>query len=345
MEILDLSQLSVSLLVLIFIVTAAIITYVGYYLSLYADQLADRTGIGEAATGAILLGAVTSLSGIMTSVVAAIQLDAALAVSNSIGGIVAQTVFLAVADLTYRKANLEHAAASISNIMYGMILVILLMELLFLSVVPPLEIWGFHPGILLVPATYIFGLNLASSAEKTPMWRPRNTKDTVLDVPKEKNKQKSLSALLIKFAISALIISGCGYVVAKAGMGISVQTGLSSSFVGALFTATSTSLPELVVTVMAVRHGALTLAVGNVLGGNTFDVLIVPLTDIFYRGGSILHYSSVGSQLIIVMASFMTSILLLGLLDRERHGFGNIGWESFSVILSFFIGYAILFYS
>lgn len=339
------SQLDVSALILVFIITAGIIAYVGYYLSLYADQLADRTGIGEATTGAILLGAVTSLSGIMTSVVAAVQLDAALAVSNSIGGIVAQTLFLAIADLTYRKANLEHAAASISNIMYGMVLMILMMELLFLSVVPPLVVWGFHPGILLVPATYIFGLQIVSGAEETPMWRPRNTKETVPDVPKEKNKQKDLKSLLLKFTFYAIIISTCGYVVAQAGIEISEKTGLSSSFVGALFTALSTSLPELVVTIMAVRHGALTLAVGNVLGGNTFDILIIPLTDIFYRSGSILHDSGIGFQIIIILAGFMTSVLLLGLLDRERHGFGNIGWESFSVLVAFFIGYIILFFS
>lgn len=345
MEIIDFSQFSVSVLILIFIVTAAVITYVGYYLSLYADQIADRTGIGEAATGAILLGAVTSLSGIITSVVAAVHLDAALAVSNSIGGIVAQTVFLAIADLTYRRANLEHAAASIPNIMYGVILVVLLMELLFLTVVPPLVVWGFHPGILIVPATYIFGLNLASSAEEKPMWWPKNTKETVPDIPEEKNKQKKLKPLLLKFTVMALIIATCGYVIAQSGIEIAASTGLSSSFVGALFTATSTSLPELVVTVMAVRHGALTLAVGNVLGGNMFDVLIVPLTDIFYRDGSILHHSSVGAQITIVLAGFITSILLLGLLDRERHGVGNIGWESLTVILSFIVGYGILFFS
>lgn len=345
MNIINFSQLSILALSIMFVLTAGLITYVGYYLSAYADQLADRTGIGEAATGAILLGAVTSLSGIVTSVVAAIQLDAALAVSNSIGGIVAQTTFLAVADLTYRKANLEHAAASISNIMYGMLLMILLMELLFLSATSPVTLWGFHPGILLVPATYMFGLQMVSGAETKPMWSPRKTTETVMDVPEEKNEQKALRPLLLKFAVSAIVIAICGYLVAQAGIGIAAKTGLSSSFVGALFTAVSTSLPELVVTVTAVRQGALTLAVGNVLGGNTFDILIVPLADVFYRDGSILHHSGVGSQITIVLAGFMASVLLLGLLDRERHGFGNIGWESITVLLSFFIGYTALYFS
>lgn len=343
MGLIDFTQLSVTVLVIIFLITAGVITYVGYHLSAYADQLADQTGIGEAATGAILLGAVTSLSGIATTVTAAIQLDAGLAVSNAIGGIVAQTTFLAIADLTYRKINLEHAAASMSNIMYGVILMILLIELLFLSVTPPLTIWGFHPGILLIPVTYIAGLKMVSGAEKKPMWRPRKTQETELDIPLEENKNKKLTPLILRFLVSAVIIAICGYVVAQAGIGLSTKTGLSSSFIGALFTSIATSLPELVVTVTAVRQGALTLAVGNILGGNSFDILMVPLADIFYQDGSILHNSGSESTVIMVLACFITSVLILGLIDREKRGVGNIGWESVTVLITFVIGYTVLY--
>ena len=74
--------------------------------------LADETGLGEAIFGAVLLGSATSIAGITTSVTAAVNALPSLAISNAIGGIAAQTVFLAVADITYRPANLEHAAAS-----------------------------------------------------------------------------------------------------------------------------------------------------------------------------------------------------------------------------------------
>lgn len=341
----DFSEFSLLISLIIFGITAGVITYVGYYLSTYADQLADITGFGEAATGAILLGAVTSLSGIVTSVVAAIELDAALAVSNSLGGITAQTAFLAIADITYRKANLEHAAASIANIMYGMILILLLMELLFISVTPNVSIWGVHPGILIVPVSYIAGLKMVTDAESKQMWSPKETRKTVLDVPNEEFKQKSLTALLLKFIASAIIIAACGYIVAQVGIEIADKSGLSSNFVGALFTAVSTSLPELVVTITAVSQGALTLAVGNILGGNTFDILMVPIADVFYREGSILHHSGEGSQIVMVLAGFITTILTLGLIDREKEGLGNIGWESFILLLSFVAGYAILYFS
>ena len=64
-----------------------------------ADVLADRTGLGEALAGAVLLGAATSLSGVVASVVSALEGRPSLAFANSIGGIAAQTAFLALADL------------------------------------------------------------------------------------------------------------------------------------------------------------------------------------------------------------------------------------------------------
>ena len=80
------------------VATVAILA-AGTLLSKRADALADRTGMGEAVMGGLFLGAVTSLPGITTSVTAALDGNGELALSNAVGGIAAQTVFLAVADL------------------------------------------------------------------------------------------------------------------------------------------------------------------------------------------------------------------------------------------------------
>lgn len=119
----DLSGVSLTLSVILFVVAALAILLAGTRLTGVADALADRTGLGEAIVGAVLLGASTSLSGIVTSVTAAYAGNAELAVSNAVGGIAAQTVFLSVADVFYRRANLEHAAASAANLAQGTLLV------------------------------------------------------------------------------------------------------------------------------------------------------------------------------------------------------------------------------
>jgi cation:H+ antiporter len=95
--------------------------------------------------------------------------------------------------------------------------------------------------------------------------------------------------------------------------------------VGALLTATATSLPELVTTIAAVRRGALQLAVGGIVGGNTFDVLFLSLSDVAYRDGSIYHAMGERDALLIVAGILMTAILLMGLILRHRRGIGFEG--------------------
>lgn len=93
-----------------FLAAATVITVAGIGMAETADRLADRTGIGEALFGGVLLGGSTSIPGIVASTTAAAQGHAELAFSNAVGGIAAQTFFLAIADAVYRRANLEHAA-------------------------------------------------------------------------------------------------------------------------------------------------------------------------------------------------------------------------------------------
>jgi cation:H+ antiporter len=75
-------------------ICAAAIALVGTRLTRVVDQLADRTGLGEAVAGAVLLGAATSFSGIVVSVTAAAKGNPELAISNALGGIAVQTFFL-----------------------------------------------------------------------------------------------------------------------------------------------------------------------------------------------------------------------------------------------------------
>lgn len=78
---------------LVFCACAAVIALAGTRITGIVDQLADRTGIGEAAAGAVLLGGATSLGGSVLSVTAAWNGHAELAVSNALGGIAVQTFF------------------------------------------------------------------------------------------------------------------------------------------------------------------------------------------------------------------------------------------------------------
>lgn len=68
-----------------------------------------------------------------------------MAVSNALGGIAVQTFFLAIADMVYRRANLEHAAASAPNMMQNGLLIVLLALILLTPNLPEVTVWGIHP--------------------------------------------------------------------------------------------------------------------------------------------------------------------------------------------------------
>jgi cation:H+ antiporter len=318
---------------LIFLIGALAITVFGSKLSRVSSELAVHTGLGGAFFGAVFLGGATSLPGVVASVWAAVEGYPRLALANAIGGIAAQTAFLAVADLAYRRANLEHAAASLSNIVSAVVLIGLLSLVLLSSASPALTVWAVHPGSVALVVAYALGMWLVRRARTSPNWQPRLTAETESERAGDRPQRlTSLGALWTRFAILSLMVSGAGYAVAVSGIRLVRTAGVSETAAGALLTAIATSLPELVTAVAAVRGGALKLAVGDILGGNCFDVLFVSAADVAYRPGSILHAAK-PPVFLISLSILLTTILSLGLLHREKHGIANIGFESFLVLL------------
>lgn len=336
--------LSLTTSIFLFIGLSLVVGFAGIRLTRIADRLADQTGMGEAIFGAILMGGITSLSGIITSVTAAWEGYPQMAVSNAIGGIAAQTIFLAFADITYRKVNLEHASASVQNLMEGVLLMILLGLILMFINTPEVTLFNIHPGSILLVLIYLLGMRLTSKAGESPMWRPRQTQETVFDIADETETETSQRQWVnwVSFAVLGLVVGGAGYGIAQTAIVIAQQTGLSETIVGSLMTAVVTSLPELVTTLAAVRQGALTLAVSGIIGGNTFDVLFVAFSDWAYVD-SIFHHITFKETYLTCLTLLLTGVLILGLLARQKGGFGGIGWESFTLMLGFFGGYVLLF--
>lgn len=328
-----------------FVVSVIVITAAGVKLTRTADRLADHMGWGEALFGGVILGASTSLSGLVTSISAAAEDHPDLAFSNAIGGIAVQTVFLAVADVFHRGVNLEHAAASLSNTIYGAMLVVLLAFPMLAALGPEVAVLGVHPISALLPLVYIYGLHLVREARSQPMWRPQPTRETKVDVPEEDDTGATTTQLWIGYVAFAAPVILCGWIVARAGASLAVHTGVSQTLVGAMLTGVTTSIPELVTSVAAVRQGALTLAVGGIIGGNTFDVLFLLVSDAAYRGGSIYHAIEPNQLFLVALCQLMMAVLLIGLLRREKRGIAKIGLESTLLVILYIGGVAVLFTS
>ena len=366
----------------VLLVSGTAVAFIGVRLARYTQRIARRTGLGQAITGALFLGASTSLSGIVTSVTAAAQGHAELAAGNAVGGIAAQTVFLALADLVYRRANLEHAAASDENMLQGALLITLLALSLIASSLPPVVVLGVHPVSLLLILSYAAGQRMVYRAKVKDMWRPRITEYTQReqagpqetaqpgsqehvqpgppepakrsdrrsgrrsDRPSDRRKEAAVGepmwALWAKFSAAAVFIAAMGYLLAGSGVAIAGKTGISETVIGGIFTAVSTSFPELVTAIAAVRLGALTLAVSDIIGGNAFDIIFLAVADFAYRGGSLYHAMGARPLFLVMLTILLTAVLLMGLIRREKHGIGNIGFESTLLLGIYAGGFALI---
>lgn len=327
-----------------FLVAAAVIALAGTKLAGLGDRVADRTGLGEAVTGVIFLGFATALPGLAASITAALNGYPALAIGNAVGGIAVQTAFLAIADIVYTRANLEHAAASLANMIQTAILVMLLTLALLGLTGPDVTLGHIHPmtPVLFLAAGLGFWMVYHSSAK--PMWKPHLTAETVEDIPEETYRHESLGKLVIGFVAAAAATTVAGAVVAYTTGNIADATRMNETIAGGLLSAIATSLPELFTTIAAVRRGALTLAVSGIVGGNFFDVLFLFVADLVYLRGSLYHAPGVGDRekFLTGLTILLNITLLLGLLYRQRSGPANIGFESVLILVMYLGGFLIL---
>lgn len=153
----------------------------------------------------------------------------------------------------------------------------------------------------------------------------------------------TLARLCWAFLGLMTVLGLSGWTLESAATVIAAGGGLSHTVVGVMLTAISTSIPELVTSIAAVRRGALTLAVGGIVGGNAFDILFIAASDIAYREGSIYHAISAESQFWLALDLLMSGVLIMGLIRREPQGIARIGVESAAILLLYLLGVAVLF--
>ena len=182
-------------------------------------------------------------------------------------------------------------------------------------------------------AIYGLGVRFAKQVRDAPMWEPVETDDTRHDEPEDEDEPgRSVWPPAMQFAAWRRSWQYPAGSSPNARELWSSDSALSSSLVGALMTAVVTSLPELVTTLTAVRRGALQLAIGGIIGGNTFDTLFIVASDAAYREGSLFHALGPSDLFWLATGLVMTAILLTGLILRERTGPGGIGFESLGLI-------------
>jgi cation:H+ antiporter len=125
-----------------------------------------------------------------------------------------------------------------------------------------------------------------------------------------------LRVALVHYTVAAAFVVGAALWLPRLGAELARETGLGEAFVGSLFVAVTTSLPEIAVSLAAVRLGAIDLGIGNVLGSNLFNLLILGLDDVFYAHGPLLAAVDPTHIIAVVAIATMNGLFLIGLTYR-----------------------------
>lgn len=349
---LDVSSYSIGLNFFIFAIGAAVVWGSGTRLSRYVDAIAKRTGVGEIFLGMLLLGGITSLPELATTLTASMTGNAPLAVNNILGGVAMQTAILALADFAVRGRALTAVAGRPALLLQGLLLIVALAFTGVGMAVGDVTMFG---GITVwtsvILALVLFGLYLIQRYESSPRW------ETAVDVAPLKDREVSekkqrqrrrleglpVSRLALYTTVAGLAIIAGGFAVARSGDVLAEQTGLGDSFMGAVAVAIATSLPEVSTTLEAVRLGQPRLALSNIFGANLFDVGLLFFADLTYSPGPVLDEMGVFSMAAAFLGIVLTAVYLIGIVERQDRTALRMGYDSLLVLVLYAGGVVLLY--
>jgi cation:H+ antiporter len=323
-----------------FIICTSVIVYSGTRLARYGDIIAEKTGLGRAWIGLALMASVTSLPELVTGVSSVTFAGVPdIAVGDVLGSCVFNMLILALLDTLHRPQPLSAKAhhGHVLSAGFGILLLGIIVISLFLGDHIPSIGWiGLYTP--LGTGVYLIAMRLVYFYEK------RQISAFIKEIAVELQYEKITTRIAIAhFSIHAFVVIISAIFLPKIGEAIAESTGLGQTFVGNIFIAVSTSLPEVVVSIAAVKIGAINLAVGNLLGSNIFNILILGIDDLFFVRGPLLSNVNQNHIIPALSAIVMTAIAIIGLTYRAEKKKFFIAWDSAGMVLIFIINLMLLY--
>lgn len=338
---------------------AAVVVWItGTHLVRFVDRLATRTGIGHAFAGMLLLGGMVSLTEVATVSTAAFTGSPSLSLNNLLGSASINIFLLAAIDPLSGREALTSFIAKPALLFQGTLGVLLLVLVAMAITTGDYPVVGVGVWSTLIFLLCLLALWRSFRYEKRDVWRATDeARDKKRDgsnggkkpepeapAEGEDEPQASLRALVLKVVAAGTVIFGAGFVLSLTGDAIADQTGLGQSFVGLVLVGISTSLPELSTILAAVRIKRYEMAVGDILGSNLFNVLLIFLAEIVYRGPPVFNHGGRFEVVAALLGALMTAVLLLGLLERGDRTILRMGYDAATIIAMFFAGVVLLYF-
>lgn len=321
----------------LFVLCSATILATGIRLSRYGDAIAEKTGLGGMWIGVLLMSLVTSLPELVAGASAVAIFDTPeIAVGDVAGSCLFNLAILALLDfrdpqpLSARIHQGHVLIAAFGLVQLGLASIAMLAGPGVPSIgwlgVTSVGFWAIH----------VLAMRMMFSAERVRLQGIPH-----LD-GEARHAELTLRRAVTLYALNAAALVAAAVFLPGLGARIAEATGLAQSFVGSVFLAVSTSLPEVVVSVAAARIGAVDLAVGNLFGSNVFNIAVLGIDDALYRRGPLLAQVSGVHAISLVAAIVMTAIAIIGLTYRAQRKRFRLSWEATAILAVYAFALALV---
>ncbi|PHV70217.1 cation transporter [Sporanaerobium hydrogeniformans] len=285
------------MLFLIYALLAAAVIFLSIKAANYVDLLDKKTHLSGAFIGGVLLAAVTSLPELFTTISATLIVDNP---SLGMGNILGSNLFnLAVIAVLILIASQGFSSSSVSNShLYTTICTLGIYLTIILSLSLPIDIEILTISLVSIVITLFYVAGLKGMAE----------------APSEGSNEKDDSSLTVKqvvirFILCSLALIITSIVVTYVADQIAITYNLGAGLVGAIFLGVATSLPELTSCIALVKVKNFNMAIGNIVGSNLFNFLILAFADLLYVPSSVYIFTDKGTLSLLIFG-FVASLLM-----------------------------------
>ena len=341
------------ILVVLFIVAAGATWIAGMALSKTTDALDVRLGLGEELGGLLLLSVAGSLPELAITISAAAQGNLGLAAGNLIGGIAVQTMVLVICDLTVGKRRpLTFLVGALSPVLEGLLVTLVVSGVLMGALLSSSTAIGgvVSPASIGIVVVWTFGVYVINKVRKTPRWNitmegsqpgRRHHREAHPTQPHPFASRTTAQVAGI-FAGACAVTLGAGVALEICGNTLASRAGINGVIFGATILAGATALPEISSGIAAVRLGDHALALGDIFGGNAFQLCLFLVADLI-AGRPVLPQAGHLNAWLASLGVGLTAIFAMGVVIRPLRCHARLGPDSILAIVVFAVGVVGLF--
>ena len=290
--------------ILYIIIGAALVIWGADRLTEGASSLARGMRVPEIIIGLTIVAAGTSAPELFVSLVSALKGTADMSVGNVIGSNIFNTTLIVgcsalVAPMVVSKSTVK------KDIPFAVVASLMLFVLCFDDMDSP-HLWGNEitrsDGVILLLGFVAFMIYTFTMAKKEGLMPTEEELEDNAELPKDYSRL-GRNLFWIVFGLACLIFGSNLFV--DAATYVAHRFGVRQSVIGLTIVAGGTSLPELATSVVAAFKGRSALAIGNVIGSNVFNILLILGVTAFVHPLRIMGITIVDLMVLLVSIGFL----------------------------------------